>query len=120
MARALSPGSDTNGSLHVEVWEDSSVQSCQRDQRGNVLIGTVTPGNTLAAASFGDARSFALDVSEQIVAGNDSALYVDAYLDENGNGQCDDDEPTGSAALERTERTSVAIVLDRSGCPVRD
>ncbi|MDB4985611.1 MAG: hypothetical protein JWN04_789 [Myxococcaceae bacterium] len=104
------------GSLMVTVAENSSVVSCTTDR-----VQVASPGADLKTQAFAaDADSFALSVPGVIIGGQRTDLWVQALLDANDNGECDDGELSGSVNLAASELGDLAIELNDEGCSARE
>jgi hypothetical protein len=104
-----------SGALLVSVAEGSSVVECSED-----IVRIASPGAELHTAAFGaDADSFALDLPSAIIGGQRPSIWVQALIDANDNGRCDEGELVGALELEDSELGDIAIALSNDGCPTR-
>lgn len=101
--------------LVVSVYEDASYVSCEGD-----LIGSRVPGYTLAVASRMVGPTLSLDVplTRYRELGTPKTV-VDVRLDSDGKGDCDEDEPSGTAVFDPSHPGELVIELDSEGCPTR-
>ena len=114
-APPIAKSNQRNSSLIVTVGEAASVVSCTADS-----VQIASPGAELTSESFpADASVFSLSVPSVIIGGQRSDVWVEALLDENDNGTCDDGELTGSVNLPASELGDIAIELSDEGCPAR-
>jgi hypothetical protein len=105
------------GRLLVSVSEDSSILSC-----GAGLVAEATPGTELISKLRVTAQTlpFALEIPATVYPElHTPELWMNVLWDENGNGACDDGEPTGVARVEREEDSHVQVVLSRQNCFAR-
>jgi hypothetical protein len=106
---------DPIGRVLASVTEDTSIISC-----GGGLVGQQTPGVELVSSVpvNVDETGFALTVNSTVYPelGDASALSLRVVLDENGNGRCDDGEPSGGSVLPRAARAHVSVELKRQPC----
>jgi hypothetical protein len=103
------------GSLLVSVAESSSVVECSED-----IVRVASPGAELHTAAYDvDSHSFSLDLPSVIIGGQRPSIWVQALLDANDNGRCDEGEFVGAVELEDDELGDIAIELGNEGCPVR-
>jgi hypothetical protein len=110
--------SELQGAVLVSVFESSSVVACSGD-----LVSVSQPGGSVVSQApiHLNAGGFALDVPSTLYpnATEPPGLGMDVLLDENGNGQCDDGEPHGVAALGREAESNVHVELVRAPCTFR-
>ncbi len=104
------------GSVRVTVAESSSVVECGED-----LMKIAMPGAELASVAFNaSTASFALDVPGVVIGGHRPSIWVQALLDENENGECDEGELVGAAELDAVDLDGFELELSRTdGCPGR-
>lgn len=102
--------------LRVTVAEASSVVDC-----GDDLMKIATPGAELASMAFdATSASFALEVPGVVIGGHHPSIWVEALLDENDNGECDDGELVGAVELDAVDLDGFELDLSRTdGCPTR-
>jgi hypothetical protein len=109
---------ELQGAVLVSVFESSSVVACSGD-----LVSVSQPGAAVVAHApvHLSAAGFTLDVPSTLYpnAAEPPRLGMDVLLDENGNGQCDDGEPHGFAAVEREAESNVHVELVRTPCTYR-
>ncbi|MDB4976113.1 MAG: hypothetical protein JWN48_4454 [Myxococcaceae bacterium] len=114
-AHALNKSSSPAGSLLVTVGESTSVVSCGVDS-----VRVASPGAELTNHAFSsDASEFSLTVPGVIIGGQRPELWIQALLDSNDNGECDEGELSGSVNLAASELGDMAIELSDEGCPAR-
>lgn len=104
------------GTLLVTVAESSSVVSCGED-----IVRVASPGAELETAAFeAGTESFTFDLPGTIIGGQRPSLWVQALVDSNENGQCDEGELVGSVELDDGDLGNIALALsDDQGCPAR-
>jgi hypothetical protein len=103
------------GALLVSVAEGSSVVECSED-----IVRVASPGAELHTAAYDvGSESFSLDLPSVIIGGQRPSIWVQALIDANDNGHCDEGELVGAVDLEDTELGDIAIELSNEGCPVR-
>jgi hypothetical protein len=103
------------GALLVSVAEGSSVVECSED-----IVRVASPGAELHTAAYDfDADSFSLDLPSVIIGGQRPSIWVQALLDANDNGRCDEGELVGAVELDDDELGDIAIEHSHEGCPVR-
>jgi len=113
--RISDKGSVRSGALLVSVAESASVVECSED-----VVRMASPGAELHTAAYGvDADSFTLDLPSVIIGGQRPSIWVQALIDANDNGHCDDGELVGAVQLEDSELGELAIELSDQGCPAR-
>jgi hypothetical protein len=104
-----------SGGLLVSVGEGSSVVECSED-----IVRIASPGAELHTAAYSaDAETFALDLPSMIIGGQRPSIWVQALIDANDNGHCDDGELVGALDLDESELGEIAIELSTDGCPTR-
>jgi hypothetical protein len=103
------------GALLVTVAESTSVVQCSED-----LVRVASPGAELSTTAYeSDATSFTLDLAAVIIGGQRPSIWVQALVDANDNGSCDDGELVGAVELEADALEHLAIELRDEGCPTR-
>jgi hypothetical protein len=104
-----------SGGLLVSVGEGTSVVECSED-----IVRIASPGAELLTAAYSaDAETFALDLPSMIIGGQRPSIWVQALIDANDNGHCDDGELVGALDLDESELGEIAIELSNDGCPTR-
>ena len=99
--------------LWLSVYESSSVQ-CDGE-----FVQISAPGRQLLHTAL-DGTAFDLPVSFTTVQNlRDPWLELRVFEDSNGNGQCDDDELSGSAVSEADGTLVAPVQLKTLGCPGR-
>ncbi|HEX6245053.1 MAG TPA: hypothetical protein VFZ61_29230 [Polyangiales bacterium] len=101
----------------ASVWQSSTVTSCSGD-----LVSVTSPGAALVETRpvSVDSAGFTLRFSESLHPQLDAPeLGLEVLLDENGNGRCDDGEPSGQVAVPRSLRAHVRVELTPAACRLR-
>lgn len=112
-AKSASAGA-SSAPLIVSVSESASVVHCDED-----LMRVAVPGAELESVVMPHAPStFSLDVPATLIGGHRPSIRVQALIDENDNGECDEGEPFAVAELTDAELGDLALELARDhGCP---
>jgi len=96
----------SSGALLVTLSESTTVVACDED-----LVRVATPGAELAAHSFAsNSERVTVDVPGMLIGGHRPSIRVEALLDTNDNGECDDGELF--AAVDADPRDLATLTLD--------
>lgn len=113
--RAGQKSLDGSGALRVTVSESTSVVACGAD-----VVRVAMPGAELTSESFAsNSEHFMLDVPGLVIGGHRPSIRVEALLDRNDNGECDDGELFAAVDADPEDLATLTLEFSDDGCPGR-